>query len=255
MSNKNNGFCPICKKDKSLIKSHIVPEGFFKPLYDEKGRALYGSKERNKAHFIQKGMREYLLCRECDGNLGDYDKYGKETILDNKYITSTRIKNVYFIRGIDYNKFKLFHLSVLLRAHYSKKVSKGINLSKQNEKEIHEYVTKNKAPEKYKYPIFAYRLIDGNNNHADGIITYGNHFQTHDGYNVCVFIFGGFAWNYILDDINPKSWHGKDLEQIFLNESGEMIILDYDLRCFEPFYSHQRSIDIISKYEQKKNFQ
>lgn len=32
--------CRLCFRDKVLIKSHIVPEGFYESLYDEKRRVF-----------------------------------------------------------------------------------------------------------------------------------------------------------------------------------------------------------------------
>lgn len=258
MSNKSNkkviDICPICETSKTLVKSHIIPEGFYRKIYDEKGRALFGSEMRSEAGYVQKGRREYLLCSECDGGLGDYDKYAKEVILDNIKIRKQRISGGKTIEGIDYNKFKLFHLSILLRAHFSKEVSLGVKLSKQEEEEILKYISQKKAPGKYKYPIFAYKLTDGENSYDyDGIITYGNFFEIEDRIKVCVFIFGGFAWNYILTDINPKLWCESGLKNLFLDEDGKMIVLDYDIKNFFPLIYHQEYINRIINYKQRKN--
>ena len=50
-----------------LCRSHIIPEFFFKPLYDEKGRYhQYSADPEQKTLVHQKGLREYLFCRECE---------------------------------------------------------------------------------------------------------------------------------------------------------------------------------------------
>ena len=61
--------CKFCKKDKILKNSHIIPEFFYKPLYDSKHKMIV--MERDKEDIsdkwkIQKGIREYLLCGDCE---------------------------------------------------------------------------------------------------------------------------------------------------------------------------------------------
>jgi len=68
----------LCKEDAKLCNSHILPEFFYLDLYEEKHRTLQITKENEK--YIQKGIREYLLCQQCETKLSRYEKYAKELI-------------------------------------------------------------------------------------------------------------------------------------------------------------------------------
>src|SRR5574337_198522 len=120
--------CRLCKEEKDLKCSHIIPEFLYKPLYDAKHRAVSLSEieigqRRNfgKKRLIQKGLRERLLCSECEQLLNNrYEKYFKALWFDQGALPSTIESGVTFeLHGLDYHKFKLFHLSVLFRAGVS----------------------------------------------------------------------------------------------------------------------------------------
>ena len=55
--------CKLCNKERELRNSHIVPEFFYKEIYDEKHR-IFPRKEGRKYGQMQKGYREPLLCGE-----------------------------------------------------------------------------------------------------------------------------------------------------------------------------------------------
>ena len=60
--------CFLCLSEATLRASHVVPEFFYKPMYDEKHRFFTVSSDperRDRMH--QKGVRESLLCDDCEG--------------------------------------------------------------------------------------------------------------------------------------------------------------------------------------------
>lgn len=86
-------------------------------LYDEKHRALsVPAKGAPRVQTIQQGLREYLLCRPCEGRLGEWERIiapvWKETLLR---IRGRAPGNMVTIR-CDYRVLKLFSLSVFWRA-------------------------------------------------------------------------------------------------------------------------------------------
>lgn len=251
--NKEYGICPLCNKCKKLIRSHIIPEGFFKPMYNEKGQVVFASNSRGKTRYLQNGRKEYLLCKDCDGGLGIYDKYGKEVICDRILQNEIQISNGLLWSELDYNKFKLFHLSILLRAHFSKDVTCGIKLNSKQVDEIKSYILNGKAPSKYKYPIFAYRLENNGKYFYNDFVTFGNTFKNEDDIIMAVFIFGGFVWTYILDDINPNSLYEEGLSTLFLDENGTIKIMDRDINNFLPLWVHKESIEDGIEYVKRKS--
>jgi hypothetical protein len=56
--------CALCREPGDLRRSHILPEFFYKPVYDETHRFLETSTDpRDRVMIRQKGLREFLLCR------------------------------------------------------------------------------------------------------------------------------------------------------------------------------------------------
>ena len=109
--------CALCELDKPLRKSHIVPEFLYAKLYDIKGRAIgIHGQGHLRREFIQKGLREKLLCDDCEQFLNDnYEKYFKEYWFDKNPLPQVIPAEGVLLRNIDYKAFKLFHLSVLFR--------------------------------------------------------------------------------------------------------------------------------------------
>lgn len=61
--------CKLCQKERELKYSHIIPEYFYTPIYDENHRFMEISPQSEKlVKFNQKGVREFLLCKDCEIN-------------------------------------------------------------------------------------------------------------------------------------------------------------------------------------------
>lgn len=244
------GICPLCNKEEQLIKSHIIPEGFYSNMYDSKRTAIYASKSRKKVKVVQKGTREFLLCQKCDGEIiGKYDKYAIEVIRDKRHIKEKEYSNCVIWDNLDYDKFKLFHLSVLWRANLAKENAKGVELSEENSNKIREYILSGKAPESYDYPVFGFELIDPLNNYenCNEIVTYGNKYEmlcisTSETYSdTYVFIYGGIAWNYIVSKVKEDVF----LERVALKKHGRILLQKENIRSFQPFIDVYDSIKMI----------
>ena len=62
----------MCKVNGDLQRSHIIPEFFYRLVYDAKPRRFHvvSAKQSDRETFEQKGLRESLLCRACEQKLG-----------------------------------------------------------------------------------------------------------------------------------------------------------------------------------------
>jgi len=115
--------CRLCKQNKELIKSHIIPKFFFKYLYPKKrieGDALWlidDTRVINKR--VRVGPYEKLLCKECDNKFGYYDDYAKQVFIDQKPIYYSKTNEALLFTKIDHKRLKLFLLSMLWRASVS----------------------------------------------------------------------------------------------------------------------------------------
>lgn len=109
----------------------------YQNLYDENPRRFHSlnvdlddvSKSSNKIE--QKGIREFLLCDQCEGFISKYEKYAAETIYAKNHGNKAYIVNasktedgqytLYDYAGFSYKEFKLFLLSILWRMLVSEK--------------------------------------------------------------------------------------------------------------------------------------
>lgn len=237
------GVCELCKEKKDLINSHIIPEGFYSKMYNSKGNMTYASKLRNRKKYIQNGLKEFLLCKHCDGVIiGKYDKYAIEVIRDRKNVNEKEYSNCLLWSDLDYDKFKLFHLSVLWRAHIAKDNFKGVNLPEEVANEIRGYILSGKAPEEYNYPVFGLYLVDyeGNHKEFDGIVTSGNEYRLLNAPNTktYAFIYNGIAWNYVISNVK----HDEFFERLSLKEEGNIILQKQNIYEYRPFCDLHDSI-------------
>jgi hypothetical protein len=125
--------CKLCRKDRDLRESHLVPEFMYRPLYNEKHKTvgyLIGRGEP-KPQFVQKGLRENLLCDECESflnhnfespNVSLWRTLAEEERGPDLSIQHIKLPDgggVAHVSGFDYRSFKLLLLSILWRASVS----------------------------------------------------------------------------------------------------------------------------------------
>jgi len=138
--------CGLCDQDRRLLRSHIIPEFFYKPVYGKNHR-LYTRIDGRLASAppLQKGLRERLLCSECEQAFGKLEGhvqrilYGKAATAALAPYSRTRRPQVatddaarfsrieaasvagFWTRGevhftgVDYKTVRLFGLSLLWR--------------------------------------------------------------------------------------------------------------------------------------------
>lgn len=242
------GECRLCNEQKPLVRSHIVPEGFYENMYDEKNQVYSSSELRNEFDILQKGYREHLLCRGCDGGIigNRYDKYGIQVIRDRLHINFSEDDEKEFWVGLDYNKFKIFLLSVLWRSHIAQKNHTGITLDDKTSSMIVDSIRSGIAPKEEEIPIMAYSLIDplDENDKCDEIITSGSTYtrKTSEGVGfnneTSVIIFGGYAWNFVI----PTAEKDDIWVNGFLREMGLMILPKISIYEYPPMMQLMKNI-------------
>lgn len=104
--------------------------------YDEKHRAIkVTSIKGEKESYIQKGEREYLLCRECETLFCKYESYSARIIKSIPTLQRDRSGEFLKTLSVDYKKFKLFQMSILWRASISQSpLFASVKLGKQEER-------------------------------------------------------------------------------------------------------------------------
>jgi hypothetical protein len=90
-----------------------VPEFVYKPLYNAKHQ-LFGLAGSTKVRIFQKGIREKLLCWDCEQQFSRCEDYAARTLFAPGYSFSTSGPFKIF-SGLRYEELKLFLLSLLWR--------------------------------------------------------------------------------------------------------------------------------------------
>src|SRR3546814_3673721 len=91
-------------------------------MYDEKHRynVLSLAPER-RVRIEQKGVREQLLCRDCEQKFSKLERYASLVLQGGAPgMDGQRNGSIVSVTGIDYAQFKLFLLSLLWRAGVAK---------------------------------------------------------------------------------------------------------------------------------------
>ena len=222
--------CKLCNKDKKLIKkSHIIPEFMYQDLFDEKHRIfevlIKPDLQLKKKPRQSGGYDKNILCENCDNKiLGSLERYaslalygGIELMIDTKSNknTSTYIN----VKGIDFEKFKLFLLSILWRASISNlPIFQNVKLGN------HENIIRNKIfthnpGSSFEYPcaIFTYlhnTKIPNQIVAEPGCIKNGEQ-------QIYAFLIGGNLFVYFTNaDVNTE-W----VQHCTVKENGEMNII------------------------------
>ena len=114
--------CAMCRQERKLVRSHIIPEFLYKAMYDSKHRILFVSPDPSQLlQLPQKGIREKLLCSECDSRLGNYEHYAEPLIFGGNCRVQIKkvTKDYILVHRVNYRLFKLFQLSILWRMSVS----------------------------------------------------------------------------------------------------------------------------------------
>lgn len=198
--------CKLCKQDKELQESHIIPKFIYKPLRDDKNRIQrlsiieHENKKYKKLKPIQDGLKERLLCFDCEQLLNNkYEKYFKTAWFDENKCPVPISDERVTVTGLDYLKFKLFHLSVLFRASVSSLPEfKCVNLGKHDDV-LRDILIKEEYLPETKYPIVCHAITKSENEVQFGLVTSPFRLRQPNGYNSYGFCFAGCVWYYIVD--------------------------------------------------------
>jgi hypothetical protein len=222
--------CKLCRKSRELKKSHIIPEFLYEAMYDDIHRFHVLSVVPNEANtMLQKGLREKLLCADCESKLSLWERYASLVLKGGVSLDVIREGDLITISNIDYVKFKLFQLSILWRASISTlDFFSHVNLGKYEE-------------------VLRTMLENGEAGLSDdfGCIMYGlkservvtdlivQPAKLRMNNIVCYrFVFGGFQWVYMVSKQTSSKY-----KIAFLQPTGRCVFLIKDI--LEAKYLHR----------------
>jgi hypothetical protein len=112
--------CALCQSKNTLRDSHIIPEFLYKELYDDLHRfhvVPFNASEPER--FRQQGLYEKLLCEGCEQKFSVWEKYTNEAFCKGIGIKIEHTGELFKLSNLDYDKFRLFLLSLLWRMSVS----------------------------------------------------------------------------------------------------------------------------------------
>lgn len=161
------GICALCKQDKKLIKSHVIPLSLLRLLstgatFD--GQIITVHPDRpGKPIPRPGGSYSYLLCERCDNNLGIYDEYIKTFILNSALIQHPQ-KLWWLVEDVDQHKLKLFCMSYIWRASLSDlKEFNEVSLGTRHEESLRDMISSENAGDPNTYAVIAGKYTSRSN--------------------------------------------------------------------------------------------
>lgn len=229
------GHCKLCGLEKDLRHSHILPEFMYQNLYDASPRRFYSlnvdldNSDKSKRKIEQKGIREYLLCGDCEVKLSKYENYAAETIYAKNLGNKATIKNssetpdqqyfTYEYEGFSYTDFKLFLLSLLWRVI----ISKSFNTPEVDEKIVEKLrlAVHNQDPLDFDDFGCLLQVIKYKKGKIAGGFILDSFLTKNENSQILNILIDGFMYSFYLDSKQLPS----DKKDFFLKKDGTMIIL------------------------------
>jgi len=217
--------CKLCEQEKPIRNSHIIPNTFWEAVSDNINRSVPISTEKTKLQFVQGGIKEELLCQDCEVKLSVWENTLKKDLTDigiqtSSFLTIQQVDNkLLHIQNIKYEKFKLGALSILWRLsvsrddHY-KKYSLG-----PYEEKIRSMLHHGRCPNEHEYALLLtqYRI---NNTFEPGLMAGFPPGRFQNDFTVQKFIVWGHMFLFIVNDKLPANIP----MDCFLRENGSMYV-------------------------------
>jgi hypothetical protein len=99
----------------------VLPEFLYEELYDLKHRTFeVHGEDPDKPRYLQKGVREYLLCDDCEQIFSRLETYSAPILREIPLLQLASDRVSFQDIKVDYSRFKLFQMSLLWRVSVSK---------------------------------------------------------------------------------------------------------------------------------------
>jgi len=158
--------CKLCQQEYAKLEnSHIIPEWMYRPLYNDKHKFIpINNSNFNQLKPEQKGFRQTLLCKDCEGLLSKWEGSAKKDLDDISNLKSNFLKitklsdQALYVENLKYDSLKKFILSILWRMSITNlKQFGGVELG-FFEDDIRNSLVNNRVIDTFTYPIMVHQL-------------------------------------------------------------------------------------------------
>lgn len=200
-SSSPNQKCRLCLRDDvTLRQSHVLSEFLYKGVYEYKGkhsRSAIGIDPRadRPDRVIQKGLREALLCDSCENHLSKWENYAAKILSKLPPTDSRHPGDIVWLRGLNYEQFKLFQISLLWRCSVAEGPTfAAVDLGPHQETIRQMLLTANPGkPWEYGCILTTPRSPGS----LEGIVKFPGKFRI-DGHNAYHLVARGLIWFYVV---------------------------------------------------------
>lgn len=217
--------CRLCLQEKKLQNSHIIPEFFYKPLYDGLHRInVLSTSPEEKTKYIQKGIREKLLCYDCEQGLSPLEDYGRRILYGPDVFPTEEQAHLMIIRDIDYARFKLFQLSLLWRASIAKNQAfSAVNIGPNHEDRLRQMLYAKNPGEAHECGCVPLLYAIGDDKPMAELIGPFSFFRRINSHRCYKFVLGGCLWIYVVSS-HSRSFR---VREWFFSEDGKLTVLKH----------------------------
>lgn len=231
------GICAFCGAHTALRLSHIIPEFFYRPLYDEKHRmqeVRFVGSTVEKGRMPQKGIREHLLCGKCETRFSSWERVVSQILYHQPEQQEDSEHSVIY-RGVSYPEMKLGLLSILWRAHAARgRTFRHVNLGEHHLR-LHRMLREGDPGPSFVFPILAF--VDS----SGALLPMGVEEPQDirlEGHRAYRFTMSGMGWFFIVSNHKvPES-----LSKFFLHEQYEFVVPKIDFRTTRLFKEIRRRV-------------
>ncbi len=168
---------------------------------------------------IQKGVRETLLCDECEDRFQKPEHYFANFWYRDNPVPSVRAGGYFKLEGLDYSRFKLFILSILWRGSVAGSAEFGGLSLGPHEARIGRMLLSGNMGAEADYPILGGLIVDSETGSRWDDAMLAPMSIRVAGHNAARMLFGGVSWTII------TSSHGADLlSPLSLKEDGTLLM-------------------------------
>jgi len=229
--------CAFCRAQAELRQSHVIPELFYKPLYDEKHRMQeirFVGSTVEKGKMPQKGIRERLLCETCEGRFSVWERVLSQTLYHRPDLQEDTEKCTSF-HGVNYREMKLGLLSILWRAHAARsRTFRHVNLG-HHESRLHRMLIDGDPSTSLVFPVLAFVDTSGALEPMGVDEPQAIRLEGHHTYR---FTLSGMAWFFIVSSHQVS----ESLAKYFLQEDGDFLVPKVDFTTTQMFREIRRRV-------------
>lgn len=196
--------CRLCLETRDLRRSHIYSELLYKPLYGDDQAAITMQRGVPYIRKLRKGLRERLLCDDCEQRLRKYEDYFAKAWYQNSPLP-VRIPPVGTLKApaFDYAPFRLFHLAQLWRASVSTLGDYSAIRLGPHEERIRQMLLSEDVGDAESYPLRAAVIVRAATSEVAHKL-FAPHVPTREGgTRAYTAIYGGCAWRTLVASAIP----------------------------------------------------